>query len=155
MTIETGFPSQRVTNQRDMSSMTTLGYQTSSYQPGMKTISRHIGSNSWPRGKWQGSLGSMYQGKPHLSRKYMPPQHKGKKIPWGQSTLYRAGSGRCSLGPQSIMVHYSSMSRSPEIGERSGRSSDSVNSSTTYVTSTSESPISRWNAKECHKPSQH
>jgi hypothetical protein len=79
-TTETRFPFWRVIDLKGTSLTMTPGYQTSLYQPGTETINKHIGSSNWRKGKWQGSPGSTYWGKPYLSQKCMLPQHRGKKM---------------------------------------------------------------------------
>jgi hypothetical protein len=131
--------------------MTTPGHQTLSSQSETGIISKRIGSSSWLKGKWQDSLASTSQGKPHLSQRCTRPPHKDKRMSWVQSTPYLSGSDRCSPDPWPTMACYSSMSKSPTTGEWLGRSSDSANLSIIYVTSASELPIWRLRLKGCCK----
>jgi hypothetical protein len=149
--IETLSRSQQVTGPKGMLSTTKQEYQTLSYQPGMGTTNRHIGSSSWPKGKWQGSLGSTFWGKPHLLLKCTLLWLQDKRTSWGPSTPCWGGSGHCLQGPSLIMAHCSSTSKSLTTGEWSEKSSDSDSSSIIYRTSASESPITRPNSREYHR----
>jgi hypothetical protein len=151
-TTETQFLSQRVIALRGMSSMMRPEHRPSLYPREMESINKHTGSSSWPKGKWQGSPGSTFQGKPHLSQKCTLPPLRGRKMSWGLSMPCQGGFGCYSQGPLPTMAHCSSMSRLLTIGEWSERSSNSDSSSIICQTSTSKSPITRLSLEECHKP---
>jgi hypothetical protein len=127
--------------------MTKPKCQTSLYQWGTGTINKRIGSNSWPKGKWQGSPGSTFWGKPHLLQKCMPLLPQVRKTSWGLSTPCLSGSGHCSRDLPPNTECCLSTSRLLTIGGWSERSSDSDSLNTTYQTSASESPITRLNSK--------
>jgi hypothetical protein len=147
-TIETQSRFRRASDLRGTLLMTRPGYQTSLYRWGMGTISKRIGSNNWLKGKWQGSSGSMFWGKPHLLRKCTLPQPQGKKTLWDLSMPCQVGSGCYSRDPLPTTACCSNTLKLLTIGEWSEKSSNSDNSSTIYRTSASESPIMRPNLKE-------
>jgi hypothetical protein len=151
-TTETRSHSPPVIDLKGMLLTTRPECRTSSYQRGTANINRHIGSNSWPKGKWQGSPGSTFQGKPHLSQKCMLPQPQDKKTSWGPYMPCLDGFGRCSQDPPPITARCSSMLRLLTIGEWSERSSDSDSSSIICRTSTSKSPITRLSSEEYRRP---
>jgi hypothetical protein len=154
-TTETQSPSQLATALKDMLPTTKLERQTLSYQWERGSINRHTGSSSWPKGKWQGSPGSTFQGKPHLLQKCTLPRPQDKRTSWGPSTPCQGGFGWYSQDPLPTMVRCLSMSKSPMIGEWSERSSNSDNLSIICRTSASESPIMRLSSEEYHRPRPH
>jgi hypothetical protein len=154
-TIKTWCCSRRVSDPRGTSLTMRPGYRALLSQRGMETTSKRIGSNNWPKGKWQGSPESTFRGKPHLSQRCMLPQLWGKKMSWDPFMLCQDGSGRYSQDPPPTMACCSSTSKLLTIGEWSERSFNSDNSNTIYRTSASESPITRLNSKECHRLKPH
>jgi hypothetical protein len=145
----TQFRSRQVTAPRSMLLTMKPEHRTSSYQRGTASTSKHIGSSNWPKGKWQGSLGSMFQGKPHLSQKCMLPRLQGRKTPWDPSMPCQDGSSHYSWVPQPTMACYSNMSKSLTTGGWLERSCDSDSLSTTYRTSAFKLPIIRLSSEEC------
>jgi hypothetical protein len=154
-TTRTQSPSQPVIALRGTSSMTRRGCQPSLSQREIGSTNKRIGSSNWPKGKWQGSPGSMFRGKPHLLQKCTLPQPWGRKTSWGPFTPCRNGYGRYSQDLLPTMVRYSSISKSLTTGEWLERSSDSDNLSIIYRTSTSESPITRLSSEEYCRPRLH
>jgi hypothetical protein len=134
--------------------MMTPEHQASSSQLGMEITSRCTGSNNWPKGKWQGSPGNTFQGRPHSLQRYTPLQCQDKKTSWDWSTPCLGGFGCCSPDPQPTMGRYSNMSKSPMTGEWLERSFDSTSLNIIYVTSASKLPILRPKPKEYHRLSQ-
>jgi hypothetical protein len=132
--------------------MTTPGYWTSLSLWEMESISRPIGSNSWPKGKWRGSPGSMFRGRCPTSPKFTLHPLKGKKMSWDWSIQCPDGSRQSLSDPPPIMVCCLNMLKSQETREWLERSFNSDNLNITYRTSASESPILRWNSTECPKP---
>jgi hypothetical protein len=145
-----------VSDPRGTSLMMKPGYQTLSYQWGTGITNKRTGSSNWPKGKWQGSPRSMFQGKPHLLQKCMLPWLQVRKMSWDLSTPCLSGSGHYLRDLPPIMAHCSNTSKLLTIGEWSEKSSDSDSLNTIYRTSASESPITRLSSKGYHrlKPQQ-